>query len=146
MIKINRQWFWSVLNMLSVIKENKLIQMKICNILAEKIGIYGIKPGKTSSIWKTIMWVFKMGWVYEMGDSLVVKHLLGMWVQFSALREDGGKLYRTIIITGDSRWTWRQINRNGQIWTGGRGRREKGQKGREERGNRQNHSHGQYCF
>lgn len=36
MIKINRQWFWSDLNMLSVIKENKLIQMKICNISAEK--------------------------------------------------------------------------------------------------------------
>lgn len=32
--------------MLSVIKENKLIQMKICNISEEKNGIYGIKPEK----------------------------------------------------------------------------------------------------
>lgn len=32
--------------MLSVIKENKLIQMKICNISAEKNEIYGIKPEK----------------------------------------------------------------------------------------------------
>lgn len=70
------------------------------------------------------------------GVSLRDKVIVWWWSTCLAYIRPWVKLYRTIIITGDSQWTWRWINRNGQIWTGGRGRREKGQKGREGRGNR----------
>lgn len=77
--------------MLSVIKENKLIQMKICNISAEKNGIYGIIPEKNLIYERQLCEFLKWGEFTRQGDSLVVKHLLGIYKAMGSVPSTEGR-------------------------------------------------------